>query len=68
MLDFRPFQTILGLFRRFYRRCASILAQHYKGVGVGGGEGWIGWGLWVGLGVGVGVGKEEENHPGEDTR
>ena len=24
---------ILGLFRRFFRRCASILAQCYKGVG-----------------------------------
>ena len=35
---------ILGLFRRFFHRYASILAQHYKGVGgrrvgVGGGEG-----------------------------
>ena len=24
---------ILGLFRRFFRRCASILAQYYEGVG-----------------------------------
>ena len=24
---------ILGLFRQFFRRCASILAQCYKGVG-----------------------------------
>ena len=24
---------ILGLFRQFFHRCASILAQHYKGVG-----------------------------------
>ena len=24
---------ILGLFRRFFRRCASILAQCYEGVG-----------------------------------
>ena len=24
---------ILGLFRRFFQRCASILAQCYKGVG-----------------------------------
>ena len=31
---------ILGLFRRFFQRCASILAQCYEGVGgVGGGEG-----------------------------
>ena len=30
---------ILGLFRRFFRRCASILAQCYKGVGGEGGAG-----------------------------
>ena len=30
---------ILSLFRRFFRRCASILAQHYMGVG-----GWVGVG------------------------
>ena len=24
---------ILGLFRRFFHKCALILAQHYKGVG-----------------------------------
>ena len=52
---------ILGLFRRFFRRCASILAQCYKGVGgwEGGGEGRVGWG------GGEGGGKTS---PGEDTR
>ena len=32
---------ILGLFRRFFHRCASILAQRYKGAGgwAGGGRG-----------------------------
>ena len=50
---------ILGLFRRFFRRCASILAQCYKGVG-GREEG--GWG---GVGGGEGGGKTS---PGEDTR
>ena len=34
---------ILGLFRRFFRRCASILAQCYEGVGGRGGWGG-GWG------------------------
>ena len=52
---------ILGLFRRFFRRCASILAQCYEGVGgwEGGGEGREGWG-----------GEEggEKTSPGEDTR
>ena len=36
---------ILGLFRRFFHRCASILAQSYKGMGgqeAGRGEGWGG--------------------------
>ena len=46
---------ILGLFRQFFKRCASILAQHYNGR-VGGrwgrvgesGEGWVGGGEgWV---------------------
>ena len=35
---------ILGLFRRFFRRCASILAQCYEGVGGRGGEGLVGGG------------------------
>ena len=53
---------ILGLFRRFFRRCASILAQCYEGVGGReegrrGGEG----------GVGGGEGGEKTS-PGEDTR
>ena len=38
---------ILGLFRRFFRRCASILAQCYEGVG-GREEGRGGWGGGVG--------------------
>ena len=39
---------ILSLFRRLFRRCASILAQRYKGVGgwEGGGEGWVRVGVW----------------------
>ena len=49
---------ILGLFRRFFRRCASILAQFYEGVG-GREEGRVGWG------GGEGGGKTS---PGEDTR
>ena len=51
---------ILGLFRRFFRRCASILAQCYEGVGgwEGGGEGRVGWG----------VGREEEKPPQVKTR
>ena len=45
-------------FRRFFRRCASILAQCYEGVGGRrGGEG--------GVGGGEGGGKTS---PGEDTR
>ena len=44
---------ILGLFRRFFRRCASILAQCYEGVG--------GW-------EGGGVGREEEKPPQVKTR
>ena len=52
---------ILGLFRRFFQRCASILAQCYEGVGGReerrGGEG--------GVGGGEGGGKTS---PGEDTR
>ena len=47
---------ISGLFRRFFRRCASILAQCYEGVG-GWEEGWAG-GRRVGVGR-VGVGREE---------
>ena len=47
---------ILGLFRRFFQRCASILAQCYEGVG-GREEGRGGWG--------EGGGKTS---PGEDTR
>ena len=54
---------ILGLFRRFFRRCASILAQFYEGVG-GREEGRVGWG-GVGWGGGEGGGKTS---PGEDTR
>ena len=45
---------ILGLFRRFFRRCASILAQCYEGEGEGEG--------------GVGVGREEEKPPQVKTR
>ena len=61
---------ILGLFRRFFRRCASILAQCYEGVvgWEGGGEGRVGWGGGegrVGWGGGEGGGKTS---PGEDTR
>ena len=54
---------ILGLFRQFFRRCASILAQCYEGVG-GREEGRGGWGGkgWVGR---EGGGKTS---PGEDTR
>ena len=47
---------ILGLFRRFFRRCASILAQCYEGVG--GREGGVGWG----------EGREEEKPPQVKTR
>ena len=47
---------ILGLFRRFFRRCASILAQCYEGGWVGGRRGG---------GGGEGGGKTS---PGEDTR
>ena len=50
---------ILGLFRRFFRRCASILAQCYEGVG-GREEGRGGWG--------GGVGREEEKPPQVKTR
>ena len=50
---------ILGLFRRFFQRYASILAQCYEGVG-GRKEGRGGWG-----GGGEGGGKIS---PGEDTR
>ena len=50
---------ILGLFRRFFRRCASILAQCYEGVG-GWEEGRVGWG--------GGVGREEEKPPQVKTR
>ena len=42
---------ILGLFRRLFHRCASILAQRYKGwVGgwVGGEQGQVGVGGWGG--------------------
>ena len=49
---------ILGLFRRFFHRCASILAQSYKGVG-----GWEAGGAGRG-GGGEGGGK---SYPGEDT-
>ena len=49
---------ILGLFRRFFRRCASILAQCYEGGWVGGRRG--GWG--------GGVGREEEKPPQVKTR
>ena len=52
---------ILGLFRRFFQRCASILAQCYEGVG--------GWqevrGGWGGGEGGEGGGKTS---PDEDTR
>ena len=50
---------ILGLFRRFFQRCASILAQCYEGW-VGGRRGGEG-----GVGGGEGGGKTS---PGEDTR
>ena len=50
---------ILGLFRRFFRRCASILAQCYEGVG-GREEGRGGWG--------GGVGREEEKPPQVKTQ
>ena len=46
---------ILGLFRQFFPRCASILAQCYEGVG------------WKGR-VGWGVGREEEKPPQVKTR
>ena len=46
---------ILGLFRRFFHRCASILAQSYKGVG-----GWE-------AGRGGGWGGRWKKLPGEDT-
>ena len=42
---------ILGLFRHFFLRYASILAQHYKGWGGRGG------------GEGGGVGREVEKPP-----
>ena len=42
---------ILGLFRRFFHRCASILAQSYKGVGE------------REVGRGGGVGREVEKAP-----
>ena len=48
---------ISGLFRRFFRRCASILAQCYEGVG--------GWEGRVGRGGGEGGGKTSS---GEDMR
>ena len=59
----RPFQTI-------FRRCTSILAQHYKGVG-GREEGRSGEeGRWGGRGGGEGgeVGREEEKPPQVKTR
>ena len=46
---------ILGLFRRFFRRCASILAQCYKGVG-----GWEEREGRVGRGGGEGGGKNPQ--------
>ena len=46
---------ILGLFRQFFHRCASILAQSYKEVGIGVGKE---VGIGVGKEVGIGVGKE----------
>ena len=49
---------ISGLSRRFFRRCASILAQCYKGVG--------GWEERVG-GEGRWGGRWQKT-PGEDTR
>ena len=71
---------ILGLFRRFFRRCASILAQCYEGVGgreegVGGREEGVG-GREEGVGgreEGVGGrggegGGRRKTSPGEDTR
>ena len=57
---------ILGLFRRFFRRCASILAQCYEGVG-GREEGRGGWGGGGEGGVGGGEGGGKTS-PGEDTR
>ena len=57
---------ILGLFRRFFRRCASILAQCYEGVG-GREEGRGGWGGgWAG--GRRGVEREEEKPPQVKTR
>ena len=49
---------ISGLFRRFFRRCASILAQCYKGVG--GWEGWAGGRGGGGRGGGEGGGKNPQ--------
>ena len=49
---------ILGLFRRFFRRCASILAQCYEGGG-----GWVGGEGRVGGREGGG-----KTPTGEDTR
>ena len=46
---------ISGLFRRFFRRCASILAQCYKGVG-----GWEEREGRVGRGGGGGGGKNPQ--------
>ena len=46
---------ILGLFRRFFRRCVSILAQCYKGMG-----GWEERERRVGRGVGEGGGKNPQ--------
>ena len=69
---------ILGLFRRFFRRCASILAQCYEGGCVGGWvRGWVG-GREEGR-RGEGGGEERggwgggregggKTSPGEDTR
>ena len=48
---------ISGLFRQFFRRCASILAQCYEGVG--GGEGRVGGGEG---------GREEEKPPQVKTQ
>ena len=49
---------ILGLFRRFFHRCTSILAQHYKG--------WVG-GRQGEAGRGGGWGGRWQKLPGEDT-
>ena len=46
---------ILGLFRRIFQRCASILAQCYKGVG-----GWEEREGWVGRGDGEGGDKKPQ--------